>query len=58
MGITEKKELIKARRFIDGIDMLTDLCIYKPNRVIDTDDKKKKKKTEEEEDLDNNDDVD
>lgn len=29
--------------------MLTDLCIYKPNRVIDIDDKKKKKKSDEEE---------
>ena len=49
MGLTDKKELIRARRFIDGIDMLTDLCIYKPNRVIDTDDKKKKKKSNDEE---------
>jgi hypothetical protein len=46
-GNTEKKNLIKARRFIDGLDMLTDLCIYKPNRVIDIDDKKKKKKSDE-----------
>jgi hypothetical protein len=29
--------------------MLTDLCIFKPNRVIDIDDKKKKKQSEEEE---------
>ena len=49
IGNTEKKNLVKARRFIDGIEMLTDLCVFRPNRIIDIDDKKKKKKTEEEE---------
>ena len=43
IGLNDKKCLIKARRFIDGLEMLTDLCIFKPNRVIDIDDKKKKK---------------
>ena len=32
--------------------MLTDLCIYNPKRVIDTDDKKKKKGDEDEEEED------
>ena len=48
IGNTQNKNLIKARRFIDGIEMLTDLCIYKPNRIIDIDDKKKKKKNDDE----------
>lgn len=48
IGNTQNKNLIKARRFIDGIEMLTDLCIHKPNRIIDIDDKKKKKKNDDE----------
>ena len=27
--------------------MITDLCVYRPNRVIDTDEKKKKKNEDE-----------
>jgi len=48
IGLSDTKNLIKARRFIDGLEMLTDLCIYKPNRVVDVDDKKKKKKDDDE----------
>ena len=38
IGITEKDKLKKSRNFIDKLEMLTDLCVYKPNRVIDFDD--------------------
>jgi len=43
MGIEGRDSLKKARLFIDKLEMLTDLCVYRPNRVIDVDDKKKKK---------------
>jgi hypothetical protein len=49
IGITEKDKLKKSRIFIDKLEMLTDLCVYKPNRVIDFDDKKKKKDEDDEE---------
>ena len=56
MGHTEqdncKDKLKQARKFIDKLEMLTDLCIYNPKRVIDVDDKKKKKQDEEEEEED------
>ena len=37
---------------MDKIDLLTDLCILKPNRVIETDDKKKKKEDEDDDEDD------
>jgi hypothetical protein len=43
MGKTGKEDLKKTRYFIDKLEMLTDLCVYKPNRIIDFEDKKKKK---------------
>ena len=49
MGIESNAELKRARHFVDKLELLTDLCIYRPNRVIDTDDKKKKKKDDLEE---------
>ena len=50
MGLTDQPSLKRARFFIDKLDLLTDLCIYRPNRSpIDTDDKKKKKKNDEDE---------
>lgn len=52
MGKTEDDCLKKARNFIDKLEMLTELCIYKPNRVIDTDDKKKKKHEDEDDEGD------
>ena len=48
MGKTDQPSLKRARLFIDKIDLLTDLCVYRANRVIDTDDKKKKKLNEDE----------
>jgi len=55
IGIPEREKLKQARLFIDKLEMLSDLCIYKPNRVIDIDDKKDKKKQDE--DIDNDDDA-
>jgi hypothetical protein len=43
IGNPDRDKLKIARMFIDKLEMLTDLCIYRPNRVIDIDDKKKKK---------------
>jgi hypothetical protein len=42
-------ELKKSRNFIDRLEFLTDLCVFKPNRVIDFDDKKKKKDEDDDE---------
>jgi hypothetical protein len=39
LGQSEHQALKTARLFIDRVEMLTDLCIYKPNRVIDIDEK-------------------
>ena len=47
IGQTDLSCLKKARFFIDKLEMLTDLCIYRPNRVIDVDEKKKKKHDDE-----------
>ena len=52
IGIDEIPELKRARLFIDKLEMLTDLCIYRPNRVIDVDDKKKKKNDDDDEEED------
>lgn len=56
MGNPEKDYLKKARQFIRKLEMMTELCVYNPERVIDTDDKKKKEGDEEadEEEADNN----
>ena len=50
LGQSEHSALKTARQFIDRIEMLTDLCIYKPNRVIDLDEQKPKKDDEDHED--------
>ena len=47
MGKTEKENLKKAKVFIKNLEMLTDLCVFNPNRVIEVDDKKKKKKADD-----------
>lgn len=52
MGKVEDDNLKKSRQFIDNLEMLTDLCIYRPNRVIDTEDKKKKKPEEDDDEGD------
>jgi hypothetical protein len=52
MGKESDENLKKSRQFIDNLEMLTDLCIYRPNRVIDTDDKKKKKPEEDDDEGD------
>ena len=49
IGNVEPQCLKKARAFITKLEMLTDLCISRPNRVVDVDDKKKKKKGDDEE---------
>lgn len=41
MGIVETGQLTQARIFIRRIEKLTELCIYNPDRKIETDDKKK-----------------
>jgi hypothetical protein len=48
IGISDTPSLKKARIFIDNLEMLTDLCIYRPNRVVDYDEKKKKKSDDQE----------
>lgn len=53
IGSVDTKNLKKARNFITKIEMLTDLCVHRPNRIIDVEDKKKKKKDDEEENEDN-----
>jgi hypothetical protein len=53
MGVASlKKSLIRARDFIDKLEMLTELCVYRPNRVLDLDDKKKKKENKDDDDED------
>ena len=52
LGQGEKSCLKIARQFIDRIEMLTDLCIYKPNRQIDLDEQKPKKEDEDHDDED------
>ena len=47
MGFTDRENLKNARIFIDNLNFLTDLCIYKPNRVLDLDEGKKKKKEDD-----------
>ena len=47
MGIVENEELTQARIFIRRIEKLTELCIYNPDRKIETDDKKKTDDDEE-----------
>ena len=42
LGLTEEDALRNAVIFIQKLEMLQDLCIYKPDRVFDADDKKKK----------------
>ena len=53
MGIADdRKSLKKSRQFINKLEMLTDLTMFNPDRVIDFDDKKKKKDIDEEEEGD------
>lgn len=40
LGQEETKSLKRARSFIDRLGALTDLCIYKENRVVDLGNKK------------------
>lgn len=47
MGKIEKEFLKKAGIFITKIEMISDLCIDNPDRVIDVVDKKKKKKNDD-----------
>jgi len=47
MGKTDKECLKKAMIFIQKLEMLSDLCIDNPSRVIELDDKKKKKKNDD-----------
>ena len=42
MGIVELEQLKQASIFIRRIEKLTELCIYNPDRKIETNDKKKK----------------
>lgn len=44
MGSSVREKLKKSMEFIEKLEMLTDLCVYRQNRVIEIDDKKKKKK--------------
>ena len=54
MGKADNRTALKQSRiFITKLEMLTDLSIHKPDRVIDIDDKKKKK---DEDDGDNEED--
>lgn len=41
MGIVETTHLTQANIFVRRIEKLTELCIYNPDRKIETDDKKK-----------------
>lgn len=43
----DKKTLKKSRQFITKLEMLTDLSVHNPDRVIDFDDKKKKSDIDE-----------
>jgi hypothetical protein len=45
MGMVEPSEdceepLVSSRHFITKLEMLSELCIYNPDRIIDTDEKK------------------
>ena len=48
MGSADRELMKRSRQFIDKLEFLTDLCVYKPNRVVDFEEKKKKKDDEEE----------
>ena len=54
MGQSDKEKLIKARQFISQLEMLTDLCIYNPDRVIDIEEKKPKNTDDMAEDQEEN----
>jgi hypothetical protein len=41
LGIPDRDKLKITRQFIDRVEMLTDLCIFNPNRVVDIEQKKK-----------------
>ena len=45
MGVADDKDAFKkSRNFITQLEMLTDLCVHNPDRIVDFDVKKKKKK--------------
>ena len=44
----DRAGLKQSRIFINKLEMLTDISIYKPDRVVDIDDKKKKGKDDDE----------
>lgn len=50
MGDPGREQLKTARWFIEKLEMLTDLCVWVENRVIDLEEKKKKNDDEDEED--------
>lgn len=47
MGKTKVEFLKNSRIFMQKLDLLIDLCVYNPKRVIEFDDKKKKKNTDD-----------
>jgi len=44
MGREDEQSLKDSRSFIDRLSALTDLCMYKQNRIIDLGNKKQDKK--------------
>lgn len=51
MGVgSDRDQLKRARWFIEKLEMLTDLCVWVENRVIDLDEKKKKNEDEDDDD--------
>jgi len=52
MGQADTEPLKEARIFIQKLEMLQELCINNPDRVIDLDEKKKKDVDKDEEDED------
>jgi hypothetical protein len=55
MGDEKVESLKMARSFIDRLSALTDLNVYRENRVIDFGNKKQKKKKSKVADVDEND---
>jgi len=44
VGIDSEEGLKKTRSFLDRLSSLTDLCVFKDNRVVDMGNKKEEKK--------------
>jgi hypothetical protein len=47
MGKNDEESLRKSCIFISKLEMLSELCVVNPDRVIDLEDKKKKKKNDD-----------